>query len=228
MTDRQRFYDGIADRFDDVMNHYDLERRLEVVFDELLGGVDLRGRLVLDAGCGTGEFSRVARARGARVVSVDIGPRLLSVARGKGIEQVAAADVARLPFADGTFDVVLSSECIEHTPSPRASMLELARVLRAGGRLAVTCPNRTWYWSCAVADRLGIRHYEGLEHWPGWWSLRAWAADGGVGVLVHRGLHLFPFMLPFTHPLLRTLDRLGRCLGPLYVNQCIGGTKRPG
>jgi SAM-dependent methyltransferase len=226
MTDRLRFYDGIADEFDGLMNHYDLERRLAVVFDQLLGSMDLRGALVLDAGCGTGEFSAAARARGADVVSVDIGPRLLARTRGKGIERVVAADVAALPFAAGTFDVVLSSECIEHTPSPRASVLELTRVLRPGGRLAVTCPNRTWYWSCAVADRLGLRHYKGLENWPGWSALRRWVTEGGVTIARHDGLHLFPFMLTPTHPLLRWLDRFGAVAGPLYVNQCIAGVKR--
>lgn len=225
-ADRRRFYDGIADEFDDLMNHYDLERRLDVVFDELLGGIDLRGALVLDAGCGTGEFSTAALARGARVVSVDIGPALLRRTRSKGIERVVAADVAGLPFASGTFDVVLSSECIEHTPSPRSSVLELTRVLRPGGRLALTCPNRTWYWSCAVADRLGIRHYKGLENWPRWSALREWVSEGGVAVSAHRGLHLFPFVLSATQPLLRRLDRLGHAGGPLYVNQCITGVKR--
>lgn len=226
VTDRQRFYDGIADEFDTLMNRYDLGRRLEVVFGELLGGVDLRGALVLDAGCGTGEFSTAALARGARVISVDIGPNLLRRTRDKGIEGVVAADVAALPFASGTFDIVLSSECVEHTPSPHASVLELTRVLRAGGRLALTCPNRTWYWSCAAADRLGIRAYKGLENWPGWFSLRRWVAEGGVDITSHRGLHLFPFMLSATHPLLRGLDRLGPAIGPLYVNQCIAGVKR--
>lgn len=225
MSDRQRFYDGIADEFDDLMNRYDLERRLEVVFDELLASIDLEGALVLDAGCGTGEFSTAALARGARVVSVDIGPRLLARTRNKGIEYVAAADVAALPFPSGTFDVVMSSECIEHTPSPEASVLELARVLRPGGRLALTCPNRSWYWSCAIADRLGIRHYKGLENWPRWSALRRWLTASGVAVAAHRGLHLFPFMLSPTHPILRWLDRFGAVAGRMYVNQCIAGVK---
>lgn len=226
MTDRRHFYDGIASEFDELMNHYDLRRRLEVMFDELLGGADLSGALLLDAGCGTGEFSLAARARGATVVSADIGPRLLERTRAKGIERVVAADVAALPFGTGTFDVVLSSECIEHTPSPRASVRELTRVLRTDGRLAITCPNRTWYWSCAIADRLGIRHYKGLENWPRWSALRAWVTEGDVSVAQHRGLHLFPFMLAITHPVLRRLDRLGGVAGPLFVNQCISGTKR--
>lgn len=225
MIDRRRFYDGIADEFDEVMNRYDLERRIHLVFEDLLGGVELRGALLLDAGCGTGEFSAAALARGARVVSVDIGPRLLTRTRDKGIRQVVAADVAMLPFATGTFDIVLSSECIEHTPSPRASVMELSRVLKPGGRLAVTCPNRTWYWSCAVADRLGLRPYKGLENWPAWRALRQWVAENDVAVAMHRGLHLFPFVLSPTQPLLKWLDRFGTVAGPLYVNQGISGTK---
>ena len=225
MIERERFYDGIADEFDALMNRYDLVRRIDVVFDELLGDTDLRGALVLDAGCGTGEFSTAALARGARVVGVDIGPKLLARTRSKGVEHVVAADVARLPFADGTFDVVLSSECIEHTPSPHASVVELTRVLRPGGRLALTCPNRTWYWSCVVANRLRLRPYAGLEHWPWWRSLREWVTAAGVRVEMHRGLHLFPFVLAPTHPLLRWLDRFGDAAGWLYVNQCIAGTK---
>lgn len=225
MSDRGRFYDGIADEFDELMNRYDLERRLAMVFDELLGSVDLRGALVLDAGCGTGEFGAAAVARGARVISVDIGPRLLARTRSKGIEFVAAADVAALPFASETFDVVLSSECIEHTPSPEGSVLELARVLRPGGHLALTCPNRAWYWSCVVANRLGLRQYDGYENWPAWPALRSWLVRGNVDVTFHRGLHLFPFVLSPTHRLLRWLDRFGSRAGRLYVNQCILGVR---
>ena len=54
MTDQSWSYDTIAADFDQLMNRYDLERRMQVVFDELLGGVDMSDRVVLDAGCGTG------------------------------------------------------------------------------------------------------------------------------------------------------------------------------
>ena len=71
-----------------------------------------------------------------------------------------------------------------------------------------------------------IRHYKGLENWPSWPALRRWSEEGEVSVTTHRGLHLFPFMLQFTQPLLRKLDAMGHAIGPLYVNQCIAGTKR--
>jgi SAM-dependent methyltransferase len=207
------------------MNRYDLERRIEVVFDDLLGGEDLRGRRLLDAGSGTGFFSAAARQRGARVTAVDIGPNLLVEARKKGVERVVASDVGQLAFPDAVFDVVVSSECIEHTPSPRHSLLELTRVLRPGGTLVLTCPNRTWRWSCTIANALGVRPYLGLENWPSWWELRRWLGEGGMTVERHVGLHLFPFVIPATHPLLRRLDRGGAALGPLYVNQCVRAVK---
>lgn len=54
------------------MNRYDLERRLQIVFDRLLAGVDLEGKNLLDAGCGTGFFSVQAALLGARGSPVSI------------------------------------------------------------------------------------------------------------------------------------------------------------
>ena len=224
--DKSRFYDSIASDFDVIMNHYDLQRRLEVIFDELLSGKDLKGCRLLDAGCGTGYFSKRSLASGANVISVDIGVNLLHEARKKGATKPVASDITKLAFADNTFDVVISSECIEHTPSPANAVSELARVLRPGGTLVLTCPNRFWHWSCRLANALGIRPYCGLENWPSWSSLRRWSTANGIDIRQHVGLHLFPFVLKPTHGLLRVLDRAGAKLGPLYVNQCLVGVKR--
>jgi 2-polyprenyl-3-methyl-5-hydroxy-6-metoxy-1,4-benzoquinol methylase len=224
-TNREWTYDLIAGEFDSVMNRYDLERRLSTVFDELLGGTDLHGRLLLDAGCGTGYFSVEAARRGAKVVGLDCGINLLRETRRKGIASVLAGDVTRLPIDDGAFDIVVSSECVEHTVSPERAVRELVRVLRPGGSLVVTCPNALWRWSCSVANALNLRPYHGLENWPAWTELRSWAAEAGLRVQRQIGLHLFPFVFRTTQPLLRRLDRLGSRFGRLYVNQCLLGQK---
>lgn len=220
------FYDTIASDFDLIMNHYDLQRRLEVVFDQLLKEIPLDGRKVLDAGCGTGHFSKWALDRGARVVSLDVGVNLLNEARKKGIPQPVAGDVTQLPFPDATFEVVISSECIEHTPSPELAVSEMIRVLRPGGGLAITCPNRFWHWSCRLANALNMRPYRGLENWPSWSMLRQSVRDNGIDIRKHIGLHLFPFVLKPTHGLLRFFDQGGDRFGRFYVNQCLLGIKR--
>jgi 2-polyprenyl-3-methyl-5-hydroxy-6-metoxy-1,4-benzoquinol methylase len=218
-------YDLIAHEFDSIMNRYDVERRVNVVFGQLLDHVDLKQKLLLDAGCGTGIFSVEAARRGATVVGLDCGKNLLRETRRKGITSVLAGDVARMPVRDATFDIVVSSECVEHTSAPRATLRELVRVLRPGGWLVVTCPNAFWRWSCSLANALRLRPYHGLENWPSWTELRTWASEAGVRVHQQVGVHLFPFILTATHPLLRRLDRLGARFGRIYVNQCLAGQK---
>jgi ubiquinone/menaquinone biosynthesis C-methylase UbiE len=227
VTSRANFYDTIAGDFDRLMNPYDLRRRLEVVFDVLLRDRALREKRLLDVGCGTGPFSLAARERGARVVSLDLGVTLLIRARSKGAARVVAGNAVQLPFPDSSFDIVLSSECIEHTEEPERALAEMLRVLRPGGLLVVTCPNRVWRWSLVVADLFDLRPYHGLENWPGWRTLRRWVRAHGGETVQQVGLHMFPFVVPFTHPILRILDRLGAACGPIYVNQALSAIKTP-
>lgn len=220
-SDRSRFYDTIADDFDTIMNMYDLRRRVEIVFDELLTGLQLRGLRVLDAGCGTGPFSIEADRRGARVTSLDIGAKLLAITRRKCRTACVQASADAISARDGSFDVVISSECVEHTPDPRRSIDELVRVCRPGGRIVITCPNRTWHWAIALANWLGVRPYDGLENWPSTRELRTWVEQSGARVLRQIGFHLVPFVLGPLNPLLRPLDRGGSAIPALFVNQAI-------
>lgn len=217
----EMFYDGIAEEFDRIMNRYDVERRIDAIFDVLLGGIDLAGRSLLDAGCGTGLFSARACQRGAKVTALDIGPRLLEQVRRKCGARTVRGDVLDLKFRDGAFDVVVSSECIEHTRDPRKAVHEMIRVCRPGGLIAITCPNHFWYWLCAVANRLHLRPYEGLESWPRWSELKGWVEETGARILEMRGIHLFPFQIAALQPALKFLDRFGRSLGRFCVNQAV-------
>ena len=142
-------------------------------------------------------------------MSLDLGMTLLIRARAKGVARVVAGNAALLPFPASSFDIVLSSECIEHTEVPERALAEMLRVLRPGGVLVVTCPNRVWRWSLVVANLFDLRPYHGLENWPGWRMLRRWVRTHGGETVQQIGLHMFPFVLPFTHPILRVLDRLG-------------------
>ena len=97
------------------------------------------GCRVLDAGTGPGPVAALAVGRGAEVVAVDAEASMLEVVR----RQVPAAKVRQailpdLPFPDGAFDAAVGNFVINHLGDPRAGVAELARVVRPGGRIAVT------------------------------------------------------------------------------------------
>jgi len=100
----------------------------------------LRGGRILDVACGSGYGTAMLGA-----VGVDVSLEALRYARRHPAPYVAA-DAARLPFADAAFDAVVSFETIEHLADPDRFVAECARVLKPGGRLLVSTPNRE-LWS---------------------------------------------------------------------------------
>ncbi|GHB34151.1 methyltransferase [Streptomyces xanthochromogenes] len=104
------------------------------------------GDAVLDAGCGTGRaLAPLREAVGPTgvVVGVDLTPEMLAQAVRAGRDRQAAllrADVARLPLASASVDVVFGAGLISHLPQPAENLRELARITRPGGRLALFHP----------------------------------------------------------------------------------------
>ncbi len=92
---------------------------------------------VLDVACGSGLAIELARMRGARCSGIDASPRLVAIARYRNPESdIRVGDMNALPWDDASFDVATSFRGIWGT-TPRA-MAEIRRVLRTGGRFAMT------------------------------------------------------------------------------------------
>jgi SAM-dependent methyltransferase len=97
---------------------------------------------ILEVGCGWGELAEwVGRETGAEVVAVDLSPRMVELARERGVD-ARIGDVQALPFADGEFDVAIAAWMLYHVPDLDRGVAELARVLRPGGRLVVATNSR--------------------------------------------------------------------------------------
>jgi len=106
------------------------------------------GRSVLDAGCGAGYGSRLlAEAGAAAVVGVDIAQAVLEAVAPSMPDNVELrpGDLRRLEIEDGSFEVVVCFEVIEHFDEPQVVLDELARVLAPGGLLLISSPNRGVY-----------------------------------------------------------------------------------
>ena len=100
---------------------------------------ELKGKLVLDVGCGMGRFAEVATRWGARVVGVDLSAAAEVAAKNLASRDFVAfqADVFSLPFAAETFDVIYSVGVLHHTPDCEAAVKALDKYLKPGGILAV-------------------------------------------------------------------------------------------
>lgn len=110
------------------------------------------GDRLLDLGAGGGRHAFEAMRRKAIVTAVDadgaemkdVAAMMAAVAAEDGGHGCpAVADALTLPFPDATFDRVILAEVLEHIPADRAAMIELTRVLRPGGTIAVTVPR--WF-----------------------------------------------------------------------------------
>lgn len=135
----------------------------------LLG--DVKGKTILDLGCGTGEGSTLLRKLGARVICVDIAEYAISICRTKRFEAVSAI-AHELPFCRNSFDGVLFMDVIEHIPKDLViqTLSEVKRVTKPYGKIAIhTMPN---FFLEKISMVYGLIN---KKHW------RRWRVQGGHG-----------------------------------------------
>jgi SAM-dependent methyltransferase len=114
---------------------------------------------VLDAGCGSGRTLDELRDLG-EVSGIELSPDAASVARKRGDFDVRIGRLEELPWEDCTFDLITCLDVIEHTPDDRATLSELRRVCKPGGRLLVTVPAYQALWSQHDEANHHYRRYE--------------------------------------------------------------------
>ena len=156
-------------------------------------GPPVEGASVLDLGCGAGGQLALCQARGCRAFGIDRSPAMLRVARqrlGAGSD-LRVGDAASLPFADGSFDLVLAT-LVLHEMSPRvraATLREARRVLRPKGRILVIDfhagpPRRSARGLLNRAFILASELGAGREHFR---NYRSFIAAGGIPGLAAAG-----------------------------------------
>lgn len=215
-------HEALGDGFAEALSLYDTRRRLQVLVDEFLPDTLVAGKKVLDVGCGLGFFSRRLVERGARVTACDIGPGLVGRTRHYAGCDSVIADALNLHsrFGSESFDVVVSSECIEHTPDPARAIAEMLSVLRCGGYLSLSTPNVVWNPIVRLASAARLRPFDGFENFSSWRTIRQRIAAGGGTIVQERGLHLFPFQVPL-HTLSWWCDEHLQSLRSVMINICV-------
>lgn len=147
------------------------ERRLELIRCH----APLEGQAILDVGCGLGAYVQAFRRFSHNVHGVDIdGTKIVEASRH--LPNLCVAPAEALPYAAGTFDVVLSHEVIEHVKDDRQAVAEAVRVLRRpGGRLVIWAPNRLYPFETHGAYWGGHYHFGNIplvNYLPDVWRVR--------------------------------------------------------
>ncbi|HMU25860.1 MAG TPA: class I SAM-dependent methyltransferase [Solirubrobacterales bacterium] len=129
----------------------------------------LKPATVLDAGCGEGEtLDRLSEVLPPAPTGIDLNPESVEfAARRLPGATIRQADLLNLPFEDGSFDLVLCLEVLEHLPDPAAGLAELARV--SGRDIVVSVPHEPWFRLGSFARGKYLKtwgnHPEHVNHW---------------------------------------------------------------
>lgn len=110
----------------------------------------LKGKLVLDVGCGAGLQTKIMAKYGATVIGVDLSEAVRAAYRNNSEFRdrvcIARADIFRLPFADETFDYIYCEGVLQHTKNPQAAFYELVRLVKKRGQIFATFYTRREGW----------------------------------------------------------------------------------
>lgn len=119
---------------------------------------------ILDAGCGTGgnlqRYSRLGHAEGAELYE-----EAVRMCHSRGFDQVVQAGLEELPYEDGRFDLIASTDVLEHIAAEQDALRELLRVAAPGGALVLTVPAYMWMWTAEDENLHHQRRYTRKRLW---------------------------------------------------------------
>jgi ubiquinone/menaquinone biosynthesis C-methylase UbiE len=206
---------------------------------EKLGAV--AGLRILEVACGRGGFVRELAQSGAWATGCDFSFSALRVARQRAsdVKYISGAafvhgDAQRLPFADDSFDLIVSCETIEHVPDVQSAIVEMHRVTRPSGKLFLTTPNYanlTGLYECYSRARHGGRKgdqpFDRRQWFP---QIRRWIGGAGWKILRTDGtVHQFP-IVPGRSPVrieaIESNYTVRRLLSPFALHYFVMAQKR--
>jgi len=158
------YFEQVAKQWDQMRTGFFSDR----VRDVALNAANVKpGNVAADIGAGTGFITEALLERGLSVIAVDRSQAMLNEVRKKfKTLDGRIGDAEKLPVENGSVDYVFANMCLHHVENPAAAIIEMARILKAGGRLVIT--------------DLDEHHFDFLriEHHDRWMGFRRDKVDG--------------------------------------------------
>jgi SAM-dependent methyltransferase len=120
--------------------------RRELVLSHLKRHVSVKNPIILDIGCGTGATAKLLNGHG-QVVGVDFSQLALQACEKRGIENLVKGSATSIPLADGSVDLIVATDILEHLDRDDAALIEFQRVLKKGGMAIISVPAYEFLWS---------------------------------------------------------------------------------
>ena len=142
-------HDGLAASWDERYRRGNFKKRAEFIYNQLLRRVP-SGGMWLDAGCGSGYFSRILAQRKARVIGLDASWNMIREARALAVAAGLEAQldfrkvdtIEKLPFDDETFDGCICLSVLEYLKNPSSCIEEIVRTTKKGGAVILSIPHK--------------------------------------------------------------------------------------
>jgi ubiquinone/menaquinone biosynthesis C-methylase UbiE len=202
----------IADGYDEIAEVLAMSPKFYRLCASLITPKISPGATVLDIGCGQGwQLAEIRKLRpDAKLHGMDISPKLVSLARAHvpdGDFQTGDAD--NLNYDDAQFDVVLMTEVLEHLSDPVLALTQLKRVLKPGGWLLMTVPNRDWMrYDWYLSNRKAYQPVD--DKWYRVNEVQKYLKEAGFDICRITGAENFYF----GGGVLRLLEKMALCLWP--------------
>ncbi len=161
----------IAEMYNKMASHWYKLRIKKKVMNELLDMpamlsllTKIKGKKVLDLGCGPGIYSKILKSRGAKVWGIDLSEREIEIAKvhANGVD-FKVGNAYDLPYKSGFFDIVVSALVVDHFKTPRVAFSEVRRVLKDGGTFLFSIYNPVVNASRHIKGR--PRNYRRFENY---------------------------------------------------------------
>jgi len=118
----------------------DREDREIFLSDSQLSEAELRGKVILDAGCGMGRYTRIAGYMGREIIGIDLSKSILKAyqkTHDNPTVHIVQGDLLHLPFKKKQFDIIYSLGVLHHTPGPPQAFSNLVQCLKKGGIISI-------------------------------------------------------------------------------------------